>query len=170
MNHRTTRGSLEHCLAQGPRAARLLARFEEAVCAAEMEVVRYWFEDLYRAAEEHIREGHELVSLGFDRRQEWNAGPFMVFNPVVWEGPRRKLLAPTAAGNPRRWVRIQIRSLTKPLRVSQAPSAPRSAPPMLGHRRPVAPARATASEAAAAAASPLAAAGPIRNREPALHD
>jgi hypothetical protein len=141
-----------------------------------MEVVRYWFEDLYRVAEQHLRDGHEMVSVGFDRRQEWNAGPFMVFNPVVWEGPRRKLLAPTAAGNPRRWVRIQIRSLTKPLRVSQAPSGPRQGPPVLGDRQIVAPARAMASAAAAAAASPVAAAvpaaaaGPIRRREPALHD
>lgn len=89
-----------------------------------MALVRYWFDELHRKADQYQRRGYELVSVGFDHRKAWNAGPFMVFNPTTWEGARRKLLAPTAVQNPRRWVTIQIRSQTRPLRTWQAPGIP----------------------------------------------
>ena len=116
------RGTPEYCLSRGPRAACLLKRFEAVVSDEEMELVRDWFEELHLEADQYLRSGYELVSVGFDNRQEWNAGPFMVFNPTRWEGPKRKLLAPTAEANPRRWVTIRIHSLTKPVRVFQAPA------------------------------------------------
>ena len=116
------RGTLEDCLAKGGRAACLLKRFQAVVSDEEMAQVRYWFEDLYRKADEYLRQGYELVSVGFDKRQEWSAGPFMVFNPIRWRGGRRLLLAPTAESNPRQWVTIRIRSLMKPLRVFEAPA------------------------------------------------
>jgi len=118
MTDEPVRGTLEHCLAQGPTAAHLLKRFQEVVSAEEMALVRYWFEELHRQAALHLRQGQELVSVGFENREAWDAGPFMVFNPTEWIGSRRKLLAPTAIGNPRQWVRIQIRSLTMPRHVS----------------------------------------------------
>lgn len=118
MNDEPVRGTLEHCLAQGATAARLLKRFQEVVSAEEMSLVRYWFEELHRKAALHLRQGHELVSVGFENREAWDAGPFMVFNPTEWIGSRRKLLAPTATGNPRQWVRIQIRSLSMPRNVA----------------------------------------------------
>ena len=116
------RGTLEDCLGKGGRAACLLKRFQMVVSDEEMAQVRYWFEDLYREADEYLHRGYELVSVGFDKRQEWSAGPFMVFNPTRWRGGRRLLLAPTAESNPRQWVTIRIRSLMKPLRVFEAPA------------------------------------------------
>ena len=118
------RGTPEYCLAQGERAACLLKRFQAVVSDREMAQVRYWFEELHREALQFLRQGYELVSVGFDNREDWRAGPFMVFNPTRWEGPKRKLLAPTAGANPRQWVTIRIHSLTKPVRVFQAPARP----------------------------------------------
>lgn len=132
------RGTLEYCLARGERAPCLLKRFEAVVSDREMAQVRYWFEELHREADQYLRQGYEMVSVGFDNREDWRAGPFMVFNPTRWEGPRRKLLAPTAAANPRQWVTIRIHSLTKPVRVFQAPARPLWPEPLPRAKRPVA--------------------------------
>jgi hypothetical protein len=87
-----------------------------------MGLVRYWFEELHREADHYLGRGYELVSVGFDNREDWCAGPFMVFNPTRWIGPRRRLISPTTASNPRQWVTIRIRSLTKPVRVFLTPA------------------------------------------------
>jgi len=152
------RGTLEDCLARGGRAACLLKRFQAVVSDEEMAQVRYWFEDLYRKADEYLRQGYELVSVGFDKRQDWSAGPFMVFNPVRWRGARRLLLAPTGESNPRQWVTIRIRSLMKPVRVFEAPAATLSS------------ATAVRRASRPGAAGPVIAPAIRKERQPALQD
>jgi len=101
-----TRGTVDNCLAQGARAARLLQRFRAVVPAQEMPLVFHWFDQLQSAAELYLPLGHELVSVGIDHRNA-DARPFMVFNPTRWQGARRELVAPTSQNNPRNWVSIQ---------------------------------------------------------------
>lgn len=114
MTDELRRGTLEHCLAQGVWAERLLKRFRAVVSEEEMALVQYWFEELHRKADLYLRQGHELVSVGIENREEWHAGPFMVFNPTKWTSHRRELVAPTPTRNPRKWVSIHARSFTKP--------------------------------------------------------
>lgn len=108
------RGTLQHCLAQGPWAQRLLNRFRSVVSEQEMALVQYWFEELHDRAAFYLQLGHELVSVGIENRGDCRPVPFMVFNPTRWNGPRRHLLAPTAACNPRKWVTIQVRQSHAP--------------------------------------------------------
>jgi hypothetical protein len=115
------RGTLEHCLAQGRWASRLLNRFRSVVSEKEMALVQYWFEELHTKAALYLQLGHELVSVGIESREDCPAVPFMVFNPTRWNGPRRELLAPTAGCNPRNWVTIQVRH-TQPSRAVAANS------------------------------------------------
>jgi hypothetical protein len=103
------RGTIEHCLAQGRWAPRLLNRFQSVVSKDEMTLVHYWFEELHNKAAFYLQLGHELVGVGIENREGCPAVPFMVFNPTRWNGPRRELLAPTATCNPRNWVSIQVR-------------------------------------------------------------
>jgi hypothetical protein len=103
------RGTIEHCLAQGRWAPRLLDRFGAVVSHKDMALVRYWFEELHNKAAFYLQLGHELVSVGIENREDCPAMPFMVFNPTRWNGSRRELLAPTATCNPRNWVSIQVR-------------------------------------------------------------
>ena len=103
------RGTLDHCLAQGRWAPRLLKRFRAVVSEHDMTLVQYWFEELHNKAAFYLELGHELVSVGIESREDCPAVPFMVFNPTRWNGPRRELIAPTATCNPRNWVTIQIR-------------------------------------------------------------
>ena len=109
MTAEAKRGTLEHCLAQGLWAPRLLKRFRAVVSEQEMALVQYWFEELHSKAALYLQLGHELVSVGIENREGCPAVPFMVFNPTHWNGPRRELVAPTATCNPRNWVTIQTR-------------------------------------------------------------
>lgn len=103
------RGTLEHCLAQGRWAPRLLKRFSAVASQQEMALVRYWFEELHTKAALYLQLGHELVSVGIESREDCPAVPFMVFNPTRWNGPRRELVSPTTTCNPRNWVTVQAR-------------------------------------------------------------
>ncbi len=115
------RGTLEHCLAQGRWARRLLKRFGDIASRQEMALVRYWFEELHAKASPYLQLGHELVSVGIENREDCPAAPFMLFNPTRWNGPRRELVAPMTPGNPRNWVTVEIRqspTASAPLAVS----------------------------------------------------